>query len=254
MVCLVLLTGCATPRSRTSLSTAAQKGDLSKAVMLVERGAPINRGAPLYHAIANRNFKIARTLIDYGADVNIRVQSGLTPLHAAVALQHLGTVEALLAAGADPGIEATVEGAVVSPLSLARLMDNKEIVELLGREWREVIEERQMLQGGPFVKIDKERLRRIGESMVKIHLPDIDMESFSPGYVICLSKPRLLGDDTTVILEWVGSDAVEVEKGNEPSNDRIKVRKLQVTLKPNGEYVDINETSTWMIRKKGFVN
>ncbi|HZQ31459.1 MAG TPA: ankyrin repeat domain-containing protein [Mycobacterium sp.] len=85
---------------------------------------------PLHHAVDIAAADTVETLLDAGADVDLRDRWGNTPLWRAV---YLGTggekiVDLLLAHGADPTLENNHE---VSPLDLARRMGIDDIVTTL---------------------------------------------------------------------------------------------------------------------------
>ncbi len=68
------------------LSEAARLGDLEIARILLERGANVERKDlseenPLFHAIRCSNYPFATLLIEYGADVNVRTESGFGLFH-----------------------------------------------------------------------------------------------------------------------------------------------------------------------------
>lgn len=107
----------------TPMLFAAQQGSVEIATMLIEAGASVNRDgegpAPLVVAIERNRVPLARYLVAHGADPNILMRNGNTPLNAALATggRQLGydpnavvreppdkidLITDLLAAGADP--------------------------------------------------------------------------------------------------------------------------------------------------------
>jgi ankyrin repeat protein/mono/diheme cytochrome c family protein len=94
---------------RTPLMWAAYYNDVRMARLLLEHGADPNRsthfGNPLSHACWNDGFEVADLLIDRGADVNARdAVANFTPLHWAAGNEALRPrlVQLLLGSGADP--------------------------------------------------------------------------------------------------------------------------------------------------------
>jgi ankyrin repeat protein len=97
--------------SRTAWLIALLSGDVAKAKLLRDRGADTAaRGRcgqpPLFYAIRGRHSDVLRWLIREGADVNATDEFGTTALIEAVEQDDLECVEALLAAGADIGVDA----------------------------------------------------------------------------------------------------------------------------------------------------
>ena len=84
--------------------------------LLLERGADLTavstnalRNQPLNAAVAGPNAETrtacVRLLLEAGADANNRQERGHTPLHTSAHLGDAATVEALLAHGADSGLQ-----------------------------------------------------------------------------------------------------------------------------------------------------
>lgn len=82
---------------------------------------------PLHEACTRGHVKIARILLQYGANVNQAAPGGISSLHEAVENDHIEVCRLLLAYGADPSV-ATYAG--LTPLKLART--NKMIAFLKG--------------------------------------------------------------------------------------------------------------------------
>jgi uncharacterized protein len=93
----------------TPLHFAAFFGRPEAAALLLARGAEVDAfgrgwmtGTALHSAVSRSRSDIVRSLLDAGADPNVRQTAGWTPLHAAAANGDLPSVEPLLEAGADP--------------------------------------------------------------------------------------------------------------------------------------------------------
>ena len=79
--------------------------------------------------IRKGNLKAVETLLETNINVNKTDNDGLTPLHIAVANNHLKIVEKLLKKGADPNIKTS--GNENTPLHFAAEANNLEMLELL---------------------------------------------------------------------------------------------------------------------------
>jgi quinoprotein dehydrogenase-associated probable ABC transporter substrate-binding protein len=107
------------------LSNAVIANDLERVKFLVGKGADVNKAdsqgwTPLTSAARQRHDKMAKALIDLGANVN-ESSDGMTPLVAAVMRDHVPTIKVLVENGADLN-EAGPQG--FSPLALA-ITDNR---------------------------------------------------------------------------------------------------------------------------------
>lgn len=102
-----------TPCGYTSLHTACQHGDTKIAKLLLDNGADPNitdgQNSPLLTACEGRHTKIARLLLENGADPNL-VGTFSYPLKEAILRRELRMVELLLEHKADPNID---QGAIL---------------------------------------------------------------------------------------------------------------------------------------------
>jgi len=85
-------------------------------------------GIPLWKAVSTKNIEAVKQHLASGADVNVKGNTGLTPLHWAAASGHTEVVELLIAEGADVNARDQVGK---TPLQIATDKGHKEIAELL---------------------------------------------------------------------------------------------------------------------------
>lgn len=116
------------------LVDAITNDNLPLARWLLEEGVCANaKGehnvSALHAAARSGHVEIAQILIDRGADVHALDPRNATPLHWAVRSGDPGTVTVLLQHGADVHAEANYPQR--TPLALARLADNHEVIQIL---------------------------------------------------------------------------------------------------------------------------
>lgn len=90
---------------RTKLHIAAEKGQESKLVKLIEEEAEIDLGddmekTALHYAATNGHFNVARILLEHGADANAQDENGSTPL-LLLRRNHETLISLLIKFGAD---------------------------------------------------------------------------------------------------------------------------------------------------------
>src|ERR1700744_963557 len=119
----------------TPLGLACYFGQLEVARYLILKGADVNlpsnngyRVFPIHSAAAGNYTDIVRTLIENGAQVNVRQQAGVTPLHSAAQNGNLELLILLLENGAETNIR--MEGGKI-PADLAKDKGFDEIAEIL---------------------------------------------------------------------------------------------------------------------------
>ncbi|XP_003976631.1 receptor-interacting serine/threonine-protein kinase 4 isoform X1 [Takifugu rubripes] len=96
-----------TTDGRTPLHLASQRGQYRVARILIELGANVHvtsagLNTPLHMAADTGHTSTSRLLIKHQADVHAQNTLGLTPLHLAAQRGHLATVKMLIEEGADP--------------------------------------------------------------------------------------------------------------------------------------------------------
>ena len=92
------------------LFLVATIGSLERAKFLLEKGANSNvkvhyGETPLHGAIVSGNIDMVKLLLQNKADINAQNEGGETPLYRAIELDQFALVNLLLAAGADPNIK-----------------------------------------------------------------------------------------------------------------------------------------------------
>jgi len=95
--------------------------------LIIHGDIDFNLSEGLFEAV-RLNFKVTQLLIEEGADVNLRNESGTTPLHRAVIGGDAMTILLLLKNGANPNSQ---DNDGTSPLMKAAVWDHPHIVRLL---------------------------------------------------------------------------------------------------------------------------
>jgi uncharacterized protein len=119
----------------TALHWAALHGDVELAKMLVYAGANVKATTrlggytPLILASRDGIAPMIAALIDAGADVNGPTSTGAAPLHFAAASGHVDAVSTLLEHGADPNIRENAAGQ--TPLMFAAAANRAEVITAL---------------------------------------------------------------------------------------------------------------------------
>ena len=126
------------PDGFTPLGLATFFGHAETVNALLAAGAEVNAAyresmqlTPLGSAMAVGRNDIALTLIEHGADVNVKAANNTSPLHTAAARGNLESATLLLDHGADP-TAATSDGK--TPLVYAEELNHPEMVEFLKKQ------------------------------------------------------------------------------------------------------------------------
>ncbi|QLH43873.1 MAG: ankyrin repeat domain-containing protein [Coxiellaceae bacterium] len=82
----------------------------------------------LIDAVILKDINRVKTLLRNGADPNLTIEDGLTPLHFAAAYNAVNIASVLIAAGAKVNVKNDYDE---TPLDIARLSDYTELVNLL---------------------------------------------------------------------------------------------------------------------------
>jgi beta-lactamase regulating signal transducer with metallopeptidase domain len=116
------------------LSFAAHMGDGARVKRLIEKGADVNSrtqsGMTALCFVDQRSTDVVEFLIDSGADVNVKDSWNWTPLHTAADRGHRDVAKLLIAKGAY--VNAT-DGWERTPFWYAQDGDHTELIELLGK-------------------------------------------------------------------------------------------------------------------------
>lgn len=269
---------------QTPLCIAAGLGHADVVRYLIGVHADVDAGFPLYLACKHGDLETVQALIDAGCDVNRKSGvSDLAPAHVAAALGHADILAALLRAGADPGITGRVGEMEVTPGDIAEsnrehrdallaafqhpesypsggepgtipLPESSPVTKAAAgtpQDTRPVERTEDSIDSSlmdqDLVRIDMERARQLATRALAAERPDIDLEKYTPSYVLCLTHPDA-HPFISVVVEWLGRDSLEVQKGETDKMDRVRVKKLSVKLSKNGHLVEIKHSDTWLYR------
>jgi ankyrin repeat protein len=130
-----------TSRQRTALHVACEYGLLATANLLLEKGVTMDEvddteSTPLCSCV---HPAIAKRLIAHGAYINHQDQNGWTPLHHAIEMRNVAVISTLLNDGAELDVRTIDE---LTAIEKAQAMGDAEIVVLL----KEKIQERKRAQ------------------------------------------------------------------------------------------------------------
>uniref|UniRef100_A0A3B1K3L3 non-specific serine/threonine protein kinase n=1 Tax=Astyanax mexicanus TaxID=7994 RepID=A0A3B1K3L3_ASTMX len=126
---------------RAPLHLASQRGQYRVARVLVDLGADVSitsacLSTPLHVAAETGHTSTSRLLLKHGADIQSRTAQGLTPLHLAAWKGHQATVRMLLEEGANPH---DTEHLLRTPCHLAAEGGHCQVMEELLQRWPEAV-------------------------------------------------------------------------------------------------------------------
>lgn len=118
----------------TPLFMALMTGDTAQMQTLINKGAQVNIkapgvGTPLLYACSTGNVQAAQILVNAKANLNEANESGLTPLMLACIMGNTDLAQVLLAAGADTQIKQ--KGTGYTALNLAEQTNNSALINLI---------------------------------------------------------------------------------------------------------------------------
>lgn len=132
LILAVSFSSAALATGNNDLIRAVKASDFTAAVVLLDKGMNpnvIESGmSPLMIASRNGETKLARTLLAFGADVNLRNDDGTTALMLAARHGHTDVVDALLKAGADAELR---NSRGYTSEDLARMFKHEQALNLL---------------------------------------------------------------------------------------------------------------------------
>jgi len=116
--------------NETALMYAALHGSIETAMLLIEKGAQVNRPgwAPLHYAAAGGSERMVELLLDRHAFIDAESPNRSTPLMLAVRQKHEAVARQLISAGADPAVR---NDAGLAAADYALRNDNKPLAEWL---------------------------------------------------------------------------------------------------------------------------
>ena len=117
-------------KDESPLMLSALKGNLTLSLLLIKKGADINKTGwtPLHYAATNGHAEIVRLLLDENAYIDAASPNGSTPLMMAA---HYGTpevVKLLLEAGADPLLKNDLQLSALDFATRANRFDSASII------------------------------------------------------------------------------------------------------------------------------
>ena len=130
----------------TKLFDAIKNNNFTEVKTLIEEGADVNVKTkddygltPLHYASSYGNAKIVKLLIEHGADVNARGEYGCTPLHDASNRGYTEIVNLLIKNGADVNHK-SIDGRDTA-LKVAYCEENDDILNLLRENGAEQLDD-----------------------------------------------------------------------------------------------------------------
>lgn len=97
------------------------------------------------------------------------------------------------------------------------------------------------------VALDSEAMRRLAAAAVVQHYTNLDLSAYDPGYLVRLESPDP-ESAARVMVSWLGQEALALEKGGTPDQDRKQVLKIEVWLTEDGRVLKVGDRLVWLNR------
>lgn len=252
----------ATGKVPSTIHLAAYMGDLAKVKTFIEEGVAVNEkeaggGTALHYAAAGGQKEVAQLLLAQGADVNVKVNDGMGPLHAAVFYSdNAETVNLLISNGANVNNSASVEddsGMSVLGLRLLRcvmqsLSKNDDVMTAKTKSlWNSDVTNVLISNGARFGDSDKKWLSIVEE----MDIPEIkelaptksdDENEKQPDHSVTLHQAAAEGDVEQVTELLAAGAAINTrdENGETPLYRAARYGRKQVAELLVAKGADVN--------------
>ncbi len=116
------------------LYQAANDGDVNAVQAAISEGGDVNfmdGESPLMAATHYGHTDVVMLLLENGADVNAKTSNGLNAMYIALVAEHTEVIKLLLSAKVDINAGVPIEGKEHTPLAIAKMNGNTDIIELL---------------------------------------------------------------------------------------------------------------------------